>query len=56
MIKLRLIFKKHGEETKRNLQAENGMSKEELWKYANQTTKERWPELKGTMQEMEIRR
>lgn len=56
MTKLSLIFKKHGEETKRNLEAPDGLSLREQWKFAVKTTNKRWPELKGTLQGMEIKR
>lgn len=55
MPKLRLIFKKHGEQTKRNLEVPEGLSAEQQWKLSNKVTKERWPELQGTLQSLEKR-
>lgn len=54
MIRLRLIFKKHGEVITRNLTADDALDERELWKYANKTTQERWPKLAGTLQDLKI--
>lgn len=54
-IKLRLIFKKHGEVTKRNLMIDD-CKDDQIWKKANKEVQKRWPELKGTMQELELRK
>lgn len=51
---LKLIFKKHGEVTKRNLQADDGLNEKQLRRYVSETIAERWPDLRGTMQKMEV--
>lgn len=54
MQQLKLTFKKHGEVIKRNLQADDGLNEKQLRRYANDTTAERWPELRGTLQQMQV--
>lgn len=53
--KIRLIFKSHGKTSYRNLDVSDVLESE--WrKYANETTKQRWPNLHGTLQCIEKRR